>query len=55
MTIEQRRWCSNAIFRAGSFVKAFAKCCVSADEENFKLVAPVLETLMQKYPNYNVD
>lgn len=52
MTDKQRFWCENATQRGGSFVSTFAQACYCADEENFKLLSPVLDALIIKYPSY---
>jgi hypothetical protein len=52
MTETSRLWCHNAVNRGGSFIKMFAQAILHADDENFALLRPVLETLMKKYPYY---
>lgn len=34
----------------GSFLRGFLECCVLADSENFELLKPVLEKIVEKYP-----
>lgn len=51
----ERKWCSMAMARGGSFVAAFARACVCADESNFKVVQPALAIIMLKYPRYGDD
>lgn len=53
MTYQERSWLNNASLRGGSFVKAFAMACFCADEENFRLLKPLLQQMMEKYPRYN--
>lgn len=50
---DERKWLNNAIRYGGTFVKSFAECCFNADDENFKLLQPVLVQLMQKYLRYS--
>lgn len=52
MTHQERTWCDNATIRGGSFVSTFARACFCADDANFALLRPVLETMMEKYPSY---
>ena len=53
MTNEQRNWLTSAMRFGGGFVSSFADCCFRADDENFKLIEPVLIQLMEKYPSYS--
>jgi len=52
MTDEQRQWCATARQYGGSFVSAFAKAMLCADEENEQLLMPALTVFMEKYPRY---
>ena len=35
---------------SNSFLRAFCEACVRADDENYELLRPVLQKLMEKYP-----
>lgn len=52
MTDTERTWCDNATRWGGSFVSTFAKACFCADDANYRLLRPVLEQLIRKYPDY---
>lgn len=52
MTDIERTWCDNATRWGGSFVSTFAKACFCADDANYRLLRPVLEQLIKKYPDY---
>ena len=54
MNDKERTWLDNASRFGGSFVKTFANACYCADDDNFRLLKPVLATIMTKYPNYSV-
>jgi len=55
MNEQERTWLDNASRRGGSFVSTFANACYCADDENFKLLKPVLAQMIEKYPNYSVQ
>jgi hypothetical protein len=55
MNDQERTWLNNADHNGGSFVSTFAKACFCAGDENFRLLRPVLETMMHKYPAYAKD
>ncbi len=49
-------WVNNAADdrrNAGSFVANFAKACLHADHENYRLIRPALVILIRKYPEYS--
>jgi len=52
MTNDQRQWLNAAVRFGGGFVSAFADACFHADDDNFRLLEPVLIKLMMKYPDY---
>ena len=43
-------WHNSAHYHAGSFLTAFLEACVNADGENFELLKPALEIIINKYP-----
>lgn len=45
-------WLENATRSGGSFVSTFARACYCADAENFKILQPVLDQMIVKYPRY---
>lgn len=53
MTTEQRNWCLTAMRLGGSFVKLFAQAILAADDDNERILLPVLRTMMEKYPSYS--
>lgn len=54
MNEKKRLWLDNASRRGGSFVSTFARACFCADDDNFKLMEPVLDSMMIKYPTYGI-
>lgn len=53
LTVDQRRWLTNAHNWGGSFIASFASACFRADPDNFLLLEPALSQLMEKYPKYS--
>lgn len=54
MNEQERTWLNNADRHGGNFVSTFAKACFAADDDNFKILQPVLAIMMVKYKTYSV-
>ena len=55
MNDQERKWLDNASRYGGSFVQHFAFACFQADDSNFSMLRPILDSMMQKYPAYSVE
>ena len=51
--LELKQWLYNARERGGSFVKSLFFTAVSADDDNYAILRPVLLQLKAKYPVYS--
>ena len=45
-------WIVNASNSGGSFLKSLAEAGLRADEDNYRLIRPVLLKMKEKYPQY---
>lgn len=49
---EKFKWLSKTKQYGGSFVSNFATACFAADDANYEILTPVIEKMMEKYPQH---